>query len=293
MNIIAKIKEIKRKLYLRYITGNKGFVIETNDKIICYVKEDKIDDGYLMDLSLRSKNTNLNKRICYVFDNINSNKMANIMLRDKSEIIIKDCDFKRGLQIGCNGKCVIDNSNIRVSSSIKYSVIADELEIKNIKENMINFLGTFQLGLCARKELVIKNCDVLVNNHFGNLLLTSENNLNIDNSSINGFGVTINAPKIRSRENAVINVDSKVKIYSNDFDDINVNTSVLELNGKSIDTRNKMVTLRKIANDVEQKRLELIECLKKVKDKVNEENQSRLNDYQKELENKPLKKLMK
>ena len=32
---------------------------------------------------------------------------------------------------------------------------------------------------------------------------------------------------------------------------------------------------------------------KKVKTKVNEENQNRLNDYQKELENKPVKTLLK
>ena len=51
MNIIDKMSEYKRRLYLRYITGNIGFVRETNDAIICYVKEDKIDNGILMDLS--------------------------------------------------------------------------------------------------------------------------------------------------------------------------------------------------------------------------------------------------
>lgn len=294
MNILDKMSEYKRRLYLRYITGNIGFVRETNDAIICYVKEDKIDNGILMDLSKRSKEVNLDKKICYVFDNIVTYKRLNILSQDNSEIIIKDCDFKNGLQIGCAGKCIIDNSFFKLYGIgyNRYNIIANELELKNLKENMIDFNGDYELGICVKEKLTLKNSILSTNSLVKSILLISDNILNIDNSSINCHLITINAPKICTKGKAEINSDS-IKIYTEDFGSININTHYLEINGKFIDTNDKNITLRKIVNDVEKKRLELIDCLKKVKTKVNEENQNRLNDYQKELENKPVKTLLK
>lgn len=294
MNILDKMSEYKRRLYLRYITGNIGFVRETNDAIICYVKEDKIDNGILMDLSKRSKEVNLDKKICYVFDNIVTYKRLNILSQDNSEIIIKDCDFKTGLQIGCAGKCIIDNSFFKLYGIgyNRYNIIANELELKNLKENMIDFNGDYELGICVKEKLTLKNSILSTNSLVKSILLISDNILNIDNSSINSHLIIINAPKICTKGKAEINSDS-IKIYTEDFDSININTPYLEINGKFIDTNDKNITLRKIVNDVEKKRLELIDCLKKVKTKVNEENQNKLNDYQKELENKPVKTLLK
>ena len=292
MSILDKMSEYKRRLYLRYITGNIGFVRETNDAIICYVKEDKIDNGILMDLSKRSKEVNLDKKIYYVFDNIVTYKRLNILSQDNSEIIIKDCDFKTGLQIGCAGKCIIDNSFFKLSGFgyNRHNIIANELELKNLKENMIDFNGDYELGICVKEKLTLKNSNLSTNSR--SILLISDNILNIDNSSINSSLITIIAPKICTKRKAEINSDS-IKIYTEDFDSINIITSHLEINGEFIDTSDKNITLRKIVNDVEKKRLELIGCLKKIKTKVDEKNQNRLNDYQKKLENKPVKTLLK
>lgn len=292
MSILDKMSEYKRRLYLRYITGNIGFVRETNDAIICYVKENKIDNGILMDLSKRSKEVNLNKKIYYVFDNIVTYKRLNILSQDNSEIIIKDCDFKIGLQIGCAGKCIIDNSFFKLYGIgyNRYNIIANELELKNLKENMISFDSGYQLGICVKEKLTLKNSILSTNSR--SILLISDNILNIDNSSINSSLITINAPKIYTKGKAEINSDS-IKMYTEDFDSINIITRYLEINGECIVTSDKNITLRKIVNDVEKKRLELIDCLKKVKAKINEENQNKLNDYQKELENKPVKTLLK
>lgn len=292
MNILDKMSEYKRRLYLRYITDNIGFVRETNDAIICYVKEDKIDNGILMDLSKRSKKVNLDKKIYYVFDNIVTYKRLNILSQDNSEIIIKDCDFKTGLQIVCAGKCIIDNSFFKLYGIgyNRYNIISNELELKNIKENMIRFDSGYQLGIYVKEKLTLKNSNLSANNR--SILLISDNILNIDNSSIYSSLITINAPKICTKGKAEINSDS-IKMFTEDFDSINIITRYLEINGEFIDTSNKNVTLRKPVNDVEKKRLELIGCLKKIKTKVNEENQNRLNDYQKELENKPVKTLLK
>ena len=252
MSILDKMSEYKRRLYLRYITGNIGFVRETNDAIICYVKEDKIDNGILMDLSKRSKEVNLDKKIYYVFDKIVTYKRLNILSQDNSEIIIKDCDFKTGLQIGCAGKCIIDNSFFKLSGFgyNRHNIIANELELKNIKENMIDFNGDYELGICVKEKLTLKNSNLSTNSR--SILLISDNILNIDNSSINSSLITINAPKICTRGKAEINSDS-IKIYTEDFDSVNIITRYLEINGEFINTSDKNVTLRKIVNDVEKK----------------------------------------
>ena len=83
------------------------------------------------------------------------------------------------------------------------------------------------------------------------------------------------------------------KIYSNDFDNITITSPSIILNGEFINKKTESFILRKVKNIDEQKKLELINCLKNIKNKIESYNQNRLNDYQKELENKPVKTLLK
>ena len=46
--MLKKINELKRKKAIKNITGNLGFVVEKEDKLICYVQKEKFHfyDGF-------------------------------------------------------------------------------------------------------------------------------------------------------------------------------------------------------------------------------------------------------
>ena len=127
---------------------------------------------------------------------------------------------------------------------------------------MIRFDSGYQLGIYVKEKLTLKNSNLSTNSR--SILLISDNILNIDNSSINSSLITINAPKICTKGKAEINSDS-IKMYTEDFDSINIITRYLEINGEFINTSNKNVTLRKTVNDVEKKKIRINRLFKENK----------------------------
>ncbi len=85
-----------------------GTVVETSDKLICYVNKNKFkkfqNKFYCYGINksnLELANMyNLNKPICYLFDNINmDNKMLVIHGYNNVEVMITNSDLKNLIQI--------------------------------------------------------------------------------------------------------------------------------------------------------------------------------------------------
>ena len=293
-----KIKELismfKKIFYLKYITGNKGKVIETDKKIICFINKKKLikkDIYYLISYPCKKK---INKQICYIIENLEFNKKVTIVTKDNSEIIIKDSIFNFGLDVRTEGKCTIDNCNLNIFNPENYIITANDLILKNMKYNTINLNYGFNLTIYAKNSLKLENTEIFQDNKIYFLIdIIANKKILLINSVIKGKIISLNSPKFNMDNKSRILSTSITKIYSDDFDNLAITSPSIILNGEFINKKTESFILRKVKNIDEQKKLELINCLKNIKNKIESYNQNRLNDYQKELENKPVKTLLK
>ena len=293
-----KIKELismfKKNFYLKYITGNKGKVIETDKKIICFINKKKLikkDIYYLISYPCKRK---INKQICYIIENLEFNKKVTIITKDNSEIIIKDSIFNFGLDVRAEGKCTIDNCNLNIFNPENYIITANDLILKNMKYNTINLNYGYNLTIYAKNSLILENTEIFQDNKIYFLIdIIANKKILLINSVIKGKIISLNSPKFNMDNKSRILSTNITKIYSDNFDNLTITSPSIILNGEFINKKTESFILRKVKNIDEQKKLELINCLKDIKNKIESYNQNRLNDYQKELENKPVKALLK
>ena len=181
----------KRKKYLEYITKKLGVVEETEDKIICYIKEEKImncedcNEKYIINCCRPNyneeyKDYNLNKPVCYVLENIIFNKKVKIF--GDQEIIIKNCFFGAYLKIfPLQNKCTLNGNTI--VSNFKLEINADELVFYNNEIQSPDNLPDIDL---AAHKLTIEDNDIVGDN----IILHGEE-ANIVNSRIESKKITI------------------------------------------------------------------------------------------------------
>ena len=296
MKIKQIISKIKRNLYLKYITGNIGKTIEQDNKIICYVNKKKLikknkKEALLYHYPLRNIN---NEKICYILENIKlDNIPLSIIISQDNELIIKNCELNVEFINIDEGKCTIDNSKINgfYKTTIIYS---KDLIIKNMNNNSFKLLGGDKLKLNAYNNLTIINSNLSQNNEpYLNIQITSNNKLNIINSKIKGKIITINTPILNMDNKSVLKSTNITKIYSEDFNSINITSPTILLNGELVKKNQETIILKKVKSTLEEKRLELINYLKLIKNEINSNNKIKLNNYKTELENKPLIKSIK
>lgn len=295
MKIKQIISKIKRNLYLKYITGNIGKTIEKDNKIICYVNKKKLiqrnkKEAQLFSYPLRNIN---NEKICYVLENIKLyNIPLSIIILQDNELIIKNCELNvESINID-EGKCTIDNSKIKVFSG-RTLVYAKNLIIKNINSG-IKLYGNDKLKLNAHNNLTIMNSKLFQEDEpYLNIQIIVNNKLNIINSVIKGKIITINAPILNMNKKSNLESTNITKIYSEDFNNISIISPTILLNGELVKKNQETIILKKVKSTLEEKRLELINYLKLIKNEINSNNKIKLNNYKTELENKPLIKSIK
>lgn len=293
-----KIKELismfKKFFYLKYITGNKGKVIETDKKIICFINKKKLIKKDIYCLISYTCKRKINKQICYIIENLEFNKNVTIIIKDNSEIIIKDSIFNFGLDVRTEGKCTIDNCNLNIFNPENYIINVNDLILKNMNYNTINLNYGYNLTIYAKNSLILENTEIFQDNKIYFLIdIIANKKILLINSVIKGKIISLSSPKFNMDNKSLILSTNITKIYSNDFDNITITSPSIILNGEFINKKTESFILRKVKNIDEQKKLELINCLKNIKNKIESYNQNRLNDYQKELENKPVKTLLK
>lgn len=294
-----------RKYLLIYLTGNLGKVEETDDKIICYVKKNKgKKDGVGKVFScfgIRSDEQELadiyhiNKPICYVFDKMDfKNNHICIFGYDDCEVIVKDCRFEYGLSVHISGDCILDNNYIEPFLG-QFSVGADNLILKNLKINNKYKLIGEKLGIVigTTEDLDIIDCEIGKLNEKTSIALFSTDKMNIVNSKINGNVVKCGAANFQVDKDSEINASSKIEIEAGEFSEIKVNTPKVVCNGRIFNSEDGNVVLKIIDSDLDLKRRELIELLKKIKNDCQITNNQELQVCENNLLNKPISKVLK
>ena len=131
MNIL---KNYKRKLALRSITGNMGRVVEDEDEIICYVKQKKAGKGCIFlggchsfDNGNTARRYGIDKPIHYIFDGLKCS--SDIYGYDGIKLDFRNCYFKYCSYISLVGDCEFENCTF--ASSLFYDIYADDITIKS------------------------------------------------------------------------------------------------------------------------------------------------------------------
>lgn len=306
MNKFKKaLYDITRIYAKNYLTGNLGKVVEDDEKITCYVKKGKVkkkDHNYTIacfgigedeDRKKIAKAYKLDKPICYVIDGLELKKhKVYIFGYNDCEVIIKNCSFGLDLCVHVNGKCKLDNTDIKTFSYL--SISANELVIKNMSSDQIEVISPkshISFGANDKIDVIDSN----VGNKKKNIKVsfTATNGLNIVNSSIIGKEVECESSVINVDESSSLTATDKVDLKANDFNPININAPIIVLNGEEIANEKETVVFKKITDPLLLKRLELVNLLKRVKNECESINSEKVSEYKEELDVQPISKVLK
>lgn len=230
--MLKKINELKREKAIKKITGNLGFVIETEDKLICYVQKEKCHfyDGFAINSyvirieDFKKSNSdlvekyNLNKQIVYVLDGITFNKKEPVIINvfdNASRLEIKNCRFDCGLVINYPKECIIKNTIIntdylRYECEIKArDLILDNVDINN-NDNMplLNKVTIYAKDSIKIRNSIIKADKCIIGNIMTKKICIEKSTLEAKSN------IDINALKLISKNskaisNHIINVFAK------------------------------------------------------------------------------------
>ena len=279
-----------RKLVMKKLTNNLGKVVEDDEKITCYVKKSKLKKEYYNYIiacfgvgeneEKVAEAYELNKPIRYVIDGIEFKKHGvNIFGYNNCEVIVRNCNFKFDVYIHVNGKCTLDNTRIKTFSHLLIG--ANDLIIKNINNDHIEVIGQkSNIGFGANNRFDIINSNIGNKKENINISFSAINVLNIDNSKIIGAKIDCEAPKIEIHNNAQLSAKKCVTINSGCFDPIDITSPVVKLNDNIINTQNKTVTLKQITDSKSLKRLELVNVLKIVRNKLKKQISDDVSQYE-------------
>ena len=146
MNIL---KNYKRKLALRSITGNMGRVVENEDEIICYVKQKKVGKDCIFLNGCRSfdngntaRKYGIDKPIHYIFDGLKCS--SDIYGYDGIKLDFRNCYFKYCSYISLVGDCEFENCTF--ASSLFYDIYADDITIKSSSISVLAGYNRFHVA---------------------------------------------------------------------------------------------------------------------------------------------------
>lgn len=306
MNKFKKILyDVTRPYAKNYLTNNLGKVVEDDEKITCYVKKSKVkkkDYNYTIacfgigeneDRKKIAKAYKLDKPICYVIDGLELNKhKVHIFGYNDCEVIIKNCSFGLDLCVHVNGKCTLDNIDIKTFSYL--SISANELVIKNMSSDQIEVISPkSHISFCADDKIDVIDSNIGNKKKNIKVSFTATNGLNIANSSITGKEVECESSIINVDENSSLTATDKVALKTNDFNPININAPIIVLNGEEIANEKETVVFKKITDPLSLKRLELVNLLKRVKIECESINSEKVFEYKEELDAQPISKVLK
>lgn len=290
MNIL---NNYKRKEALKLITNNVGKVVETDDEIICYVKQSSLKDGVIFLYSCNSiknidvaRKFNINKPIRYVFDGLKcycsiegyssdvNAEFINCKLGCFDDVSIAgDCKIEHCDFYGTPSFCNIHANNLFLSSStIKgfayykfYISVTNQLTL-----NDINFEG---ISYYRVKDLYF-----------------SSNSILFENTNVYCTNVSIDAKKIIA-VNSNITAKGSAIITSDEISNLVVDSPVIACNNTNF--YGGKLNINKKVTPLSKKRDELIQVLKKIKTKCDASNKIETDTFAKEVNHKPVSKVLK
>ena len=324
--IVCIVDEKKQKKLIRKINQLHSIYY------LCLYDESKyyVSHSY----SFIKKNYIFDKRINYIFDNIEFNGEVRINTLYNCNITFKNCTFKGNIIINSAGNIIFENNkyiatindyshknlhSFYISTreqedicSIKF--VNDNVSV--INEGIYNPLPDLKLFLYVQNLEFINSTLVTDNNTDSKCFIKTEN-LSIDNSTITSKNAEIIADKIESK-NSKLNIENTIWINNkncdiNIIDDINAKNIIYndeiitneEPKEENITDNNKKTYIKKDILKEERMYLlyllryvclekdNLLNVLREIQNKCNNNNQEKLNNISTELNNKSISKILK
>lgn len=301
MGILKKqIYNLARSSAKRILTNNLGKVIEEDDKLICYVYRSRIQkvDNYYRIFCLGTKHNeelanayDLNKPIYYIIDGERFSSEVFILGCDDCNVEIKNCVFNWGCDISINGNCTLKRTKIRDFSYL--NIWATNLKLISMYLDEIPYYNpNFRLNLGADEKIDFISTTIGPKNKKLNISLNAKE-ANIVNSEIGGFKVDCETQKINMDDDSKFIASDSINIKSDDLKKLTLESPKVIYNGVRITNYKKILTLEKITDPLKIKRMELINVLKQLKSKCDEEKLDQLNKCEGCLNKTSLTRLLK
>ena len=300
-----KIYNIIRNYLKKQLTGNLGKVLEKDDALYCYVDKKKCKPRRffldIMCLGIKecdkelAKIYNLDKKVYYIFNNINFKKNEVRLFGDEnSEIIIKDCNFEYGLDIANGKNITLDNVSIKYIRRL--DLYAENLTLKNMNfDDPYCFVGNKkEIRLYADYCLTIVDSNIgRVKGNFKTSIVSSK--LVLSNTKISGEEVFCDSKDIECLSNSSFKGGNIVRVNTDSYPEKLLIEAPNVIGSKEfVQGRNNYI----YENSTEEekltiKRKELIEVLKELKNKCAHRKKQILDIYDKNLSNQEVRKLLK
>lgn len=301
--------KLKRSYVKKKLFGKIGFVIETEDKLICYIKKEKlkrecyIEDTLDYELEYnglsgkeqeQAEKYNLDKPIVFILDGVNfsTHSFLNLLIHsDDSEIQIKNCYFGGELNITTSSKCIISNSIIHTSRQYyrHSSIAARDLVINNSQYD------TFT----EDNDGVSIHCNNSVEINFSTLGSCENSthiyvsNVKVKNSTIYGRYMQIYSKKLETTKSLLISEDS-IEIRADELNDINAKSPSIRWNENYLYVPSAQNTVcLKPLSEIDVERELLIGCLNKIEKQAVTQNKATEEMFLQNLQAKSVGKILR
>ena len=231
---------------------NIGEIVEEEDRIICYVKQDLLVNKcrYICDYLLldglfagdkfyieQRNRLNLNKPVFYIFDGIHFEWCFRFNSKGNCHIIFRNCMFKNGMDISYANNVTFENNKYYNSDSYvgRYVFLVGN-KINRITFRNEKYGNRYRSGLSLKYGIdidakVVEIIDSKIDSHtYGNINICASETV-IENSSIYCGKIVLDVDEIKymgshidARESVTIdnknknyieNIDSPLVIYNN------------------------------------------------------------------------------
>ena len=325
-NIIDKIKDkTKRKIYnearntyLKKQICNIGRIVETDDKIICYVEQEALDkykgNSPIYDLMLRGMNVvtdgiretteafGLDKEVDYIFDGIKFDTGLKFT-SSWCNVVFKNCTFEKSIYITWGNEITFENNKYKDHCNVyfigKCFLTANMVKkLTFINETFVNSYElkkygdqVFGMKIDAREVEFIDSVVVCeneggvkidaVNTRLENSAFIGENII-IKSTSIKSSDTSITAKKIISIENSSCDFDGEVKASRVVYNGV--------LLSNNADTK---INVNEENSKLIQARRKLVQELRKIRDICSNVNEQKLQTVRDELNSQSVSKVLR
>lgn len=290
MNIL---KNYKRKLALRSITGNMGRVVENEDEIICYVKQKKVGKDCIFLNGCRSfdngntaRKYGIDKPIHYIFDGLKCS--SDIYGYDGIKLDFRNCYFKYCSYISLVGDCEFENCIF--ASSLFYDIYADDITIKSSSISVLAGYNRFHVAAIYKLSLIDVDG---IGGHFSknrSVYFSSGKEILFKDTNIDCLDISIAAEKLVSI-NSNLRARRTANIESNEISGLVVDSPNTICNNISI-SGGKM-NINKEDTLLDRKREDLIDVLKEIRDKCKDVNELKIKEVSEKIQSRPISKVLK
>lgn len=288
MNIL---NNCKRKKTLKLITNNVGKVVETDDEIICYVRQSSLKNRFIFLYGCNdienidvARKFNINKPIRYVFDGLKCSCSINGYASDVNVEFI-NCKFEYYGDIDIAGDCKIENCIFQ--GDLSCNINASNLFLSS---SMIDFTYD-KFYISATNQLTLNDINVEGISYYRlKNLYFSSNSILFENTNVYCSDVSIAAEKITA-VNSNITAKGSAIITSDEISNLVVDSPVIACNNTNF--YEGKLNINKKVTPLSKKRDELIKVLKKIKTKCDASNKIETDTFAKEVNHKPVSKVLK